>query len=253
MPALRDSAHARAGAGSSGRRCRRWWCRSVAHVADIERRAVDPDLAAAGTIDMRNQRGVRTRQTGHLLARNGPSVTVEGPGARRRRLRPGGRRRRCLSRPHFLNSSRLFSVGSSLATNSNTGSLSEPLTCSHQAPPGTASVSNCLPVEALAVDDRIAAALERRDQQARGLSERLRLFARAQHLHEERDGLEHRPAGESDRHIRPSAPRRGRRPSPCDARAGRASSPSDRRYIGEESLRAARPCWTKRGISPPWP
>ena len=47
------------------------------------------------------------------------------------------------SRPHFLNRSSAFSVGSSLATNSNTGSLVESLTCSHQAPPGTASVSNC--------------------------------------------------------------------------------------------------------------
>ena len=38
-------------------------------------------------------------------------------------------------------------------------------------------------------------ALERRDQQARGLAHRQRALARAQHLHEERDGLEHRLAG----------------------------------------------------------
>src|SRR6187401_2515938 len=48
------------------------------------------------------------------------------------------------SRPHFLNSENACSAGSSLATKSTAGSLSDVLTCSHHAPPGTASVSNCV-------------------------------------------------------------------------------------------------------------
>ncbi len=51
------------------------------------------------------------------------------------------------------------------------------------------------PFEALAVDDRMASALERRDQQVRGLPHRQRALAGAQHLHQEGDGLEHRLAG----------------------------------------------------------
>src|SRR5262245_45558979 len=64
--------------------------------------------------------------------------------------------------------------------------------------PGTAGHSERIeyvPVEPLPVDDRMALALERGDQQARGLSHGLRTLARAQHLHEERDGLEHRASG----------------------------------------------------------
>src|SRR5216117_661564 len=48
------------------------------------------------------------------------------------------------------------------------------------------------PVEALAADQRVAeaAALERGDEQARGLPLRARALARAQHLREERHGFE---------------------------------------------------------------
>src|SRR5262249_6743507 len=52
------------------------------------------------------------------------------------------------------------------------------------------------PIETLAVDDGIAAAFEWRDQQACSLTQRPRALARAQHLHKERHGLEHRTAGE---------------------------------------------------------
>src|SRR5262245_23700970 len=65
--------------------------------------------------------------------------------------------------------------------------------------PGAArhrQVVECLPVNALAVDDRVSLALERGDQEARGLPHRQRPLARTQYLHEERHGLEHRAAGE---------------------------------------------------------
>ena len=70
------------------------------------------------------------------------------------------------------------------------------LTCSYHSFAGTARVSKLLPVEALAADERMAepAALERRDEQARGLLDRPRALAGAQHLREEGHGLEHRPA-----------------------------------------------------------
>ena len=135
-----------------------------------------------------------------------------------------------------------FSVGSSLATNRKTGFLSEPLTCSYQAAARDGERVELLPVETLAIHDRMPVALERRDQQVRGLAHRQRALARAQHLHEERDRLEHRLAGRSDRYIRPSRRRRDRRPSPYAVRAARASSPSDRRTSARRSRRRAFAC-----------
>ena len=132
----------------------------------------------------------------------------------RSRLRRAARCRRPRRDPISCRSGSACSAGSSLATNRIAGSLSEPLTCSHHAPPGTARVSNCSQSKRLPSTIAVAPALERRDQQARGLPQRLRLLARPQHLHEEGHGLEHRAAGQSDRHIRSSAPRRDRRPSP---------------------------------------
>jgi len=65
--------------------------------------------------------------------------------------------------------------------------------------PGTAwhcQIVKCIPLEPLAVDDRVSLALEWCDQQACGLPHRERLFARAQHLNEKRHSLEYRTAGQ---------------------------------------------------------
>src|SRR5262249_16016650 len=65
--------------------------------------------------------------------------------------------------------------------------------------PGTAGhceIIESLPIEMLAVDDRVSLALERSDQQARGLPDRASFFARAQRLRDECHGLEHRAAGQ---------------------------------------------------------
>src|SRR5215831_16335394 len=84
-----------------------------------------------------------------------------------------------------------------IAGDEQDGSL--PVVAVNVLEPGAArhrQIVESLPVEALAIDDGVSPALERRDQQASCLPHGSCLLAGTQHLHEEGHSLEHRTAGQ---------------------------------------------------------
>ena len=85
-------------------------------------------------------------------------------------------------------------VGSSLLTK-KTASSPPSLTCWHHSPPGTQNVSNCSQSKRFSADDAVALAAEHGEDAVGVLAQRQQGLAAAHHLHEERHGLVHRPAG----------------------------------------------------------
>src|SRR5262249_1497171 len=89
----------------------------------------------------------------------------------------------------FLEQVRAFQLGLVARDEQDGGSFVVAVDVLEPGAAGHCEIVEFLPVETLAVDDRVSLALEWSDQQARGLPHRARFLAGAQHLREECHGL----------------------------------------------------------------